>query len=1040
MNHLNVRKSCFLMALLLVASCSKDVTNNINQTSEQSKTNAIQKAATDGEASLDISDASSKANFLNSLGAHPNQKSVDYFSIDESIDATTQKKNLFVSGKTVVIAYDSATDIKSTENLANVTIEAEELIIKKELSFPGANVTLNVQKLTFEGNGKISTTPKDFPTMAESKADGKKGLRAGDIILNVKEMNADLSQTRFDVSGGRGQAAGLGVVGKAGKSIYPLYENTNIIKECTTYTYTCYEPEIGNLTLPGTTTECKGSNEIPGEGAPGEAAGHPGAGGDAGNIYAGQSQIASVKGISLVNAGPIGAIAPDTNYGAHGTPVNYQISNLPGVRSKGRCSSGGGGKSHSVNFAPINKSDILKNFNETISITKVIPSPKSPVENSTAGEFKTITASAEGLSTKLFIHKLDYAKDLYRNNYFAESQTELQKIIDSTKDTNDEVQLALVSKEAQQLLNQLMAQKDFYGMNLDAVPQISLEKILAAYKKEIEDSFETLKFTSYFSNKVKTAEEKKNYFIQNKNKLSIRIDQLKEENDEAYRAFPELNKEIDELQRDQESFNVALVAVEKEIEAEAQRNIDIRDNKKKLLGAVKLVSTLAKVFPAGQPAAAAIGTSIDAIVAATEKQDASVLDRLKDGVEIYQDIRAIDVNKSKQDWNEKYRNLSQDKFMASHPEIKDHKFEQYLKSTYETTKPLYDAANTYYKNYIAAEVPRSEYEAEVQRIKSINPRFKTLVEQLSLLQAQKERINNLLSETLAKIGQTESEINKSFTMMAAIDSDYLNFTNGLNFSVDDSIKFYEKSAKDSLLKYKLLLAKASTYRLLTPFSGNLDIRKIEEQLTRFASSNGETIDIDMLKRLYKTDLSKIAADIFNKIESGSLKEYESEITLDLNRGEIAALLNNQQVAINLKGRGLLKENEQNARIISIALDDIVLGSFVQNQNIDFIVTHSGQSLITKDGVEYKFTHPNSHDLWISRIDLSNGSSTLLSESTDTENLFSVLFDDNSAQGKGSLYSRVGFNSKFFIKLSGNVSNVNINYAQLKIKYSFSNKN
>lgn len=1030
MKKLCLKKYSILLALLILVSCSKE-TQTINQTIQKSESNSVKKIAADGEVNLDWASAA-KAEFIYSLGAFPDKRSVDYFSISEFLDSQTNKKNILVSGKSILVEEGSPSDINLSGNLGTVTIEAEELVIKKKLLLPGAKVILNVHKLIFEENGKIVTTPHDFSTRAEVRGNGKKGARGGDIILNVSELFADAGQVRFELTGGRGQEAGLGVTGKPGKSVYPLYEGTNIIRECETRIEECNEVDKGlEHKFP---VVCRGSSDNPTAGAVGEIAGHPGAGGDSGNIYLPESLLQIEKGLFLTNPGEMGKVAADTPYGSDGTPFEFQVKNITIKKTRAKCSSGYNGHATITN-----QESFIKGVIENSSKNKVIPSPKSPLESSSGGSLLSLGAERRIFTGRLLIHQFNYAKDLYRNNYFNEAQTELKNVLVASEAILDEVQVSLVQREAQVLLNQLLSQKDFYGMPLDAVPQISLVKLLTAYKKEINDSFETLKFTSYFANKVKTAEEKRNRFLENKEHLSLRIEKLKEENDEAYKAFPLIINEIEELKRDQNAFDVALAEVENEIEKEAQRNVDTRNRKKKLIGAIRLVATLAKVSPVGQPAAAAIGTSIDTIVSATENEDSSILDKLKTGYDIFQSVRDIDFKKSKENWNEKYSNLYYDKFKTNNPEIKDHRFEKYLKNTFETTKPLFDAASKYYKDYIATEVPRSEYEAEVQKIKSLNPRFKTLVERLSLLQAKKEQVNNFLIETLSTINQTESEINNSYVMIAAAESDYLSFSNGLNFSVNDLIEFYEKNAKNSLMKYKLILAKASAYRLLKPIDANLNIHKIEEQMVRFASSNGESIDIEMLKRLYKADLSNIADNIFTQIESGSLKEYEGEILVDLNKKEINALLSNKQVAIPLGERSPLKANEENARVISISLNDVVLNSKSKNGNVDFIVNHGGQSFITKDGREYKFTHINANDIWISRLDLSNGTATLLEESPDTENLFSALFDDNRAQEKGSLYGRVGFNSKFFIKLVGNLAELDIQYAQIKVKYSFSHK-
>jgi hypothetical protein len=520
--------------IALASGCSKDIHNNIANSYSDQGTNKIEnkKIAIEGEALTDLDATEKNTKFLIFTGKHPEKGSVDYFSINEIVNKDTKNKSLFVSGKTIVIDHDSATDIKTTENFESVTIEADELVVKKELRFPGAKVILNVRKLSFENDGKILTIPNDFNTMAAMKNDGKKGIKGGDLILHVNEINLGVGHIRFITTGARGQDAGLGGPGKAGKSVIPLYENTNIIKECTTKTTSCFVPEIGIEKV--SKRECRGSNEVPTLGEPGIPAGHPGAGGDGGDIYVSKILLGTIQNVAQSNSGPIGNIAPDTDYGADGTPVDYRINEL---HVDQRCSGyrGGGargGRTNSLNLVrSVKIPNILTNLDSIDIVTKKVPSPKNALENSLSGKLINLDQDGEQLyfSPKFFMHQLDYAKDLYRNNFYSEALTELQKIFKESNTKNEVVQNLFINKEAGQLLNQLNSQKDFYGMSIDSVPQISMENILLAYKMEIEGAFDALKFTSYFLNKITTAEEKRDQILKNKEKIANSIEQLKEE-------------------------------------------------------------------------------------------------------------------------------------------------------------------------------------------------------------------------------------------------------------------------------------------------------------------------------------------------------------------------------------------------------------------------------------------------------------------------------------------------------------------------------
>lgn len=1027
-------------ALILGASCSNNYSTQINQGINTLTQAENKKGTPAGEANFEIENLDTNSQFIIQTGKHPEKSSVDYYSVIETQDAKSNKNNILVSGKTIIIADGSPTDIKATQNLASVTIEAEELIVKKPINFLGANVNLNVKKLVFTDSGKIITTPNVPLVKPDPTKDGSKGDKGGDIILNVSNIDLGGSAIRFDVSGGAGQAAGWGVTGAPGKSIVPLYEN--VIKECTVY-------QLGCVTLNGefypngrTTTECRGSNDQPTEGSIGTIAGHPGIGGDGGNIIIVKNiSLDKIKSNVNINSGPIGTIAPDTKRGAHGTPVNPEVRTISGTRSSGLCDNhGNGGKAprfgggvNSIHFKPMDNIE---------SAVDAIKSPTTPVGTSSVGQLKQSFIYfhvSESFTANYFSHQLDYITDLYRNNYFQEAEMEIVTLLDDSGAINDDINNLFIIKDAKQLLNQLRSHKDINGMDLNAVPELSLNKIATAYKSEINNAFDTIKFTSYFSNKIKTAEEKRDGILKNKDTLSANVISLKTKNEEAYEGLSNLRTIIAEVERDQEAFDTALKQVEAEIASEAQGNINSRADKNKFLGAIKLIANLSKVFPAGQPATTTMGTSIDTIISMTNSDDRNLLSRLQSTYEIYNGLKNIDLIKSKEDWNSKYRELNSDKFRQNHPELKGRQLEEYIKNMHKSTKPIYDVANEYYKNYIQAEVPRTDYEREIAKIKALNPRFQELTAKLSQLQAKRAKVNNLINQNMAVLSQTESDITKSFALMEAADSEYINFTRGLNFSVDDSLKFFQKSARDRLLKYKMLLAKAYTYRLLAPYPGNLDLENVEAKLKNFTASDaGETVDADMLKKLYQTDLKQIAGGIFDQIESGNLKEYESEIGFNLNSGELEALSKGQQIVLNLEAKKLLKNNEYNARIISIELDDVSFETQNSSGNLDLVFEHSGKSSISKNNVNYNFVHLNTKtNIWISRFNLDSSSPTLIKDSKDAENIFSVFFDENQGLEKQSLYERVGFNSEFFAKLNGELKLTTLKSAHIKVKYSFS---
>jgi hypothetical protein len=1029
-----MKRVSLLMAIVLVlGGCSKKTeTNYYGQ--DKSQTNNLSKTASNGEADLTTSEAYNGENFLIQKGTEPKKESVNYFNIDEKINPSTNKKTVFITGIKIIAADNSETPIQISENLEKVVISADELIISKTLSFPGADVTINAKKLIFTNDGKISTKPNNLLTIPKETKNGQKGLSAGNITLNVESIDLGDKKIRFDLSGGKGQAAGFGIPGRAGKSVAPL-EGDNIIAKCEHIKTYCRDSEAVEMESPNEGLNCS-PLELPTNGEIGTKAGAPGAGGNGGTLSI-ASSIKIEKDFINLSGGEIGDIAAVTKGGIAGTPNTFVRKHIFTRKFTGLCShQGSGGRLGVRSFQ-----NALPEF-ETLGVTKDgqnISSATSPIESTKIGLISSKSEFNNTVSSKVLLYKLQYAKDLYRNNYFEKAKVELTDLINSNIDKNETLTLITLN-EANQLLNQLSSHKDLDGSPINSVPEISFSKITTAYKNQIESAFKTLEFTTYFSNKILSAEEKSKKILNQKSELEKGVIDLYTQNQQAHEDLSDVTRLSSEVLSKENAFEVAIQKVEKEIENEANQNLEARASKKKLLGALHLVANLAKVFPAGQPAIGAIGTSLDTVVSMSEKEDSNWKDNLKTGFDIYKDLgeklKSSEWKKSEADWNSNYRNLFYSQFKANHSDDKD-QVGDYLKNAVSKTTPLYSNISAYYKNIYSKQVPKSEYEAEVERIKSINPRFKELTAMLNELQSKKAELDQKINRSMATISRTESEIYKNFMAIESSDSEYISATDGMDFTLNDTVKFYEASAKSRLIEFKKLLIQSYNYRLLIPYKGSFDLEQIENNLKKFSSSNGETIQTDLIKNLYYADLNEIAGGLFDSLNTGSLKEYEAEISYELNSGELDALANGKTIYISPKAKKLLVDQEENARIISINVDSVNANIESNKKGFDIAISSTPNMNIERDGKTYRFYKSGNPTLWKTRFDNSSGELSESQMSSNMNSIFNVLYSNNDSVEKSELYERVGLDTSLAINLFGEVKS--ISYMKIKIKYSYSNK-
>lgn len=1027
---MSFNKILFLTGIIIISACSKSKTEN-NFLSQNLNDEASQEAAKSANSSGDVELTATQLNkdlkFFIHKGIIPKKDSVDYFSIvEKKPDSNTRM--LFVDGIVVRIADGSQTDINTTQGLTIVEINAEELIIERPLHFPGASVVINARSLVFKGNGSLSIAPNNVSTIAELTSDGKNGQDAGSITLNVESIDLGEEKKRIILSGGNGQDAGLGIPGKAGISVADFGDG--IVGKCVTMITLCSGGERSGEEISRSAPKC--NTQVPTNGEKGILAGAPGAGGDGGVLIV-KDNVISKEYIEM-NSGKAGAIARKTKGGLAGNPKVY-FENYTLEYQYKNCSNGGGGGK----FGPKN----YPGFVGKIKIGEVfdgedLDSPIEPKEVGKVGLVKVKSDLKLVPSSKLLNHRLTYAKDLYRNNYFEEALNELL-ILEKKSSENTEALSLLINKESMQLVNQLKSHKDIDGFAINHVPDLSLPKIISAYDAETKRAFATLHFTSEFLRNVHSVKEKSDKLKKKKNDLSDEMVDIHNQNRSAHEELVDAMRLISEVESIKLSFDEALKNLEKEIESEAQRNIHSKDKKRKLLGSIKLIANLAKVFPAGQPAVGAIGTGIDSIVAMSEKEEGSWQDRVQEGYETYGNLRKSlasgNWSKSKEDWNTNYSSLFYQKFKEANPDIKGKRFEKYLKETIEKTKPLYSEVNKYYKDVYSRQIPKSEYEAEIQRLKNEHSGFQFVLTKLESLQRKKEELDNQINKNMAIINSTESAIYNLFVAIEASEVERMELLDGLNFDVEDSIKFLSKRAKQRLKDYKNLLIKAYNYRLLIPYKGSYDLEKIEDEFKDFSRSNGEKIDIRIIEDLYKEDLAQIANGILTSLDTGTLREYEASISYELNLNELQALSSGKSIYINPIKKGLIQSDEENQRVVSIVVDSLDSSLVDDRKLLDISIEQVGKVEMERYGNIYAFAPTEKSNIWKSRFDPVANSLSAISESNSMGTLFDVLFPNSPSNTE--LYAKPALRANYLIKVSENLKE--LKNLRIVINYTYSIK-
>lgn len=1030
-----------LLLSTLLASCSKELSvTSGTPTDVASSSSKIERVKREGDVNFDRETLTSSQNLLLQKGPIQNPESVDYYSVQSEtlVDGTIR---LTVSAVILNLSTTSPQSFDDrVKNVSEVRIEADKILISRPVSFPGSKVIIKANELVFSGNGKITTTPPIAQTGASFGQDGINGKKGGDIVLDVKKLDLGEGQLRFDLTGANGQDAGLAQAGANGRDITVIAES-NIIQIC--------EKTIGRE-CPGDLRfkispmgdGCRGTALPPTSGTDATPSGLPGVGGDGGNLYLAQSLVINSASFKS-GKGAMGAVAPVLKGGKAGTPRIAIQRNVTTNLGSGTCN----------HRPPKNGTNsIIKIDNQVFAATTTKDVVLATTVDGKDSELRTLPDTAKNGSQfatlpqfyinldsvgKKLSHKLDYAKDLFRNNYFNESRVVFEEIFAELETSRRSVSNELLQNETYALLHLLNSNRDINGMLLNQMPVLSFEATYDIYKSSVKTSLETIAFVEKMKNNISDVEVKIKEIKNNRTQVSYHADQMVKKYNDAYASIPSFKIKLAEYENSRTILEDSLSKVEAQIIEEANRNIHSQEKKKKLLGGLKLVAKLAQISPLGAPAAQVIGKSLDTIIDLSQNKDADWMDVMKEGYGVYDDIKHIDWDKSHDDWNSKFKEFDTDIFMKQNGKIDKRKFMDYLKNVNNTTKPMQEEIKSYYKNIYSNKVPANAYEAEVQRIKSIHPLFKELTAKLNDLQEKKTEVDGMLSQLTSDMTIAQSEIIKDYAMMVSLEDQESKTVDGLNFTTAEVLTRMGKNAKIRLEKYKGTLVKAYVYRTLMPFPGNFNLEKLNTQLTRFSKVAGKEITAEELEPTYNEEIGEVLNALHDYVESGKYKEFESDYSIELNDKEMQALSEGKTFYLNLSKVKDLFEDKENVRIVSIEMDNVATAEFIR-PNAELLVAHTGDSILERDGKDYQFTSvADKTNVWMTKIDFSNGDTQFIKESKNNRSLVTTL-TDNDAKISTLIFNQVGAKGIFAVKLKS-AEGTKITRAALNIKYSYSLK-
>jgi len=914
-------------------------------------------------------------------------------------------KRVRISGKTVL--FDSTVGVPYTyhdrNDIAEMIVSAETVIVRNPVNLPQTNVTINARELRFEDRdgateeerARIITTPRTdetVPTAASITYDtygnpigiviaenGQAGPNAATLTLNVNDVFAsDMYEperaVRFVLTGGQGQQPGPGADGAKGISWSPvtelsewpdsLYYTGNMTHADGSVTpVVSYSIPMANVMYYQMNTtravECDGSGDWlyadpdpiiygsspllfgwPQNGVDAVSTGIPGQGGAGGNFTSNlDPSTFDLHDLVDVSGGDCGTLCATSVGGAAGTPN-------PAYMVVGH---------HTEIWVPFtwwHCGDITwaAAMSETVAGTSYdcppgVPGPGGTFEQEAGSSVDWLTpAAARGV--------LMHVRDTYLNGQIEEARATLAEYLElfdgiEGATPEDQTDFEQLQQEMEVLYHRASNNLDYFGNPAGWVPMLSFEANLTAFQNEIERAIRVLYATYWLDSKADEAIDKTAAMTYAKGQLALELEEFIAAYNAAQTAMPGLEVQAQNIATQTGVLTTQLGMIEERLLEQARRNLEPPWWKK----ALRIVSAGLSMIPVGQPALGAIGGGLD-IISNIDSQ--SPLDSLMDFGSLAGSFMESGMGEDTSAFND----------LADDIDTSDEAgFELKIDSLKEAAGRISGGLGPMVDAIKGTQAPKSELEAELERLKAADPAFQEMSKEIQELTVEKELFAQRIAETVQTIAVMATSIDQAMLGVMALNDNLTSNAERIDERAFAYIKEMERRAKDRLLKYQYYVVKAFEYRMLREYSGELNLNSLFEAFQTLVEPDDHLLseaEFDLLKVPYIEELSRITAEMFDDLNEHA-PERSVPIAFGLSQDELDALNRDGFVYINMKDKNIFGRTEENLRIVDLRTDTLVVspasgGSYGGTALLRMKYEHSGVSLLSSQGNIYTFNH------------------------------------------------------------------------------------
>jgi hypothetical protein len=355
----------------------------------------------------------------------------------------------------------------------------------------------------------------------------------------------------------------------------------------------------------------------------------------------------------------------------------------------------------------------------------------------------------------------------------------------------------------------------------------------------------------------------------------------------------------------------------------------------------------------------------------------------------------------------------------------------------------------------ATAIKDEEVKAEFDKIRAADPVFKNVSEELKVLTSQKQVLVERIAAAMKIITSTAARVAEMLLAIQKLDQNLDTVLEVLDHQALLHMANLEREARERLLKYQYLMAKAYQYRVLKPYTGSFKLDDFFDELKALADFDNSTHDLsagdfESLKAIYLAELSRIGEDMLNDLNTNA-PSRSAPVSFRLLPEELAQLNTTGKLTIDLGRRNLFGAAEENLRIVSLATKRSVFkveGQVTGTATLRLEFQHSGYSRIHNGEKHYLFTHYRTERA--NPITWSTVYSALTNETSETsisaadESLLRVLLGLTGASSDAVLlFSRPGALAEIEVTKEVTADNgvtIDVDDLILELVYDFSKRN